>query len=173
VENVYQCAFSRSFFPLPSVHSRVRNWTSWCCRRCLFKLSLWPMACSSLSNPMLASVLLPRGVMQRVVACCNCCILLQCVTVYCFASFNSMLASILLLHVMSQCIAARCSVLQRRSTSCSVLQYACRHIPIMNGQVWVAGTLEWVVDTLQHTATHCNTLQNTAKHHTATHSNTL
>ena len=68
--------------------------------------------------------------------------------------------------------ATHCSTPQYTATHCSTLQHTVAH--------WVFDVFAWAVshESIQHTATHCNTLQHTATHcntlqHTAAHCNTL
>jgi len=123
----------------------------------------------------LQSVAVRCRVLQSVAACCS---MLQCVAV---ATFIEQRRTLILRHrrLVLVCVAERCSVLQRVAECCNVLQCvavrcsALQSSPSLSNvapsscdtdasYLCASGMRDWYPFskvTLQHTAIHCNTLQ--------------
>jgi len=139
------------------VLQRVSRWVAVCCRLagCEFVSVQCVAVCCSVCCSVCGRFAVRECILERVnVLQC----VLQCVAVCCYVRLGSWVQIILyMVDGVAVCVAVCCSV------QCRMLQYVCSslygrlalHTLILSSSIYMA---------LQHTATHCNTLQHTATH---------
>ena len=139
--------------------------------------------CSVLQCVVRCSRALPRGLSHTHTAmCCSvlqcgavCCSVLQCVAACCSKMQQTLHTPVL--QRVTLCVAVRCSVLRFYFCPSLLRALSLSLSPAFHLFIFLARSLS-PDESLQHTATHCNTLQHTTTHcntlqHTATHCNTL